>query len=136
MLQEVSDYVNIWFPNEFLDTVEMDGPSGAIYTRYEQIKIDLLMERHFDVLYNISDINVNYVKQLPNVSINIECPMWFRELIDTVEECLKSETEDPVEDMKQYAREWLTETLKEYNNTVLRYAEKRYEDIADGSYWE
>ena len=135
MLQEVSDYVDISLPNDLLNTFEMEGPSGAIYTRYEQINIELLMERHFEVLYKIADINVNHIKQLPNTRINIEDPMWFRQLLDIVEECLQAETEDPVEDKKQYAREWLTETLKEYNGTVEYYAEKRCEDVADGSYW-
>jgi hypothetical protein len=135
VLQEISDYVNLWLPNDLIATVEMEGPSGAIYTTYEQIQVELIMDRYFEGLYSIAYLNVNRTSLLPDISINIEDPMWYRSLLDIVEECLQAETEEPVEDMKQYAREWLTETLNEYNGTVLHYAEKRYEDVSDGSYW-
>jgi hypothetical protein len=135
VLQEISDYVNLWLPNEFIATIEMEGPSGSIYTRYEQIQIELILERHFEGLYKIADVIVNHANKIPSLSINIEEPMWYRILLDIIVECLETKTEEPVKDMEQYAREWLTETLKEYNGTVLHYAEKRYEDVSDGSYW-
>ena len=136
MLQEISDYVNLWLPSELITTIEMEGPSGSIYTRYEQIQVELILENHFEGLYKLADVIVNHVNKIPSLSINIEEPMWYRVLLDIIVECLKAETVEPVEDMKQYAREWLTETLNEYNSTVLHYAEKRYEDVSDGSYWD
>ena len=136
MLQEISDYVNLWLPNELIATIEMEGPSGSVYTRYEQIQVELIMDRYFEGLYSIAYLNANQAKLLPGISINIEDPIWYRSLLDIVEECFKAETQEPVEDMKQYASEWFKETLNEYNGTVLHYAQKRYEDVSDGSYWD
>ena len=136
MLQEISDYINLWLPNELIATIEMEGPSGSVYTRYEQIQVELILEHHFEGLYKLADVIVNHIDKIPSLSINIEEPVWFRHLLDIIVDCLKLEQEEPINDLKQYACDCLTEKLNEYNGTVLHYAEKRYEDVSDGSYWD